>query len=1371
MPNESIKNLDKKRTLERKKQRERKESAYSLEGLCEFVKENGIKLRQDNNNFHKEEARKTKKITEELKDNPDEETPKEIEEAKNIGKEISDQAQKAGDIANSSLDKISEELTKDQILILNNNKAEGIIEKIGLLEIKKNGGEAPDNPAEEAEKADKIARLIENSKYIKEQELLLKKLNSIYESYKNEAYDEAHNNESNKIISKIHKLSLQDENNGRQYRDKVNKIINSKNKDEEQVNHNLKQLLEELKVKQSSEEERENFEEDFEYIMGKYNGDSREIMLTNLLKRINQAGRDEDFKLKERVIDELDEIDKEGKKPEAEEEIIDLMNVVDENQIKEMKKKYAELQQKRNKILASDDSNKTEKFQKNEQEIRKLSRDLNNIGLTRAKLNELTNKVGEAEKEFSKKDEETEKEQKNNKTAKEALKEMGIEINNGDIKGNLKYEIEKESVKIKYENEKAIDELLDKLNLNKEEKENIKNNIELTLNSALDAEAEREFSKLLKYHKGVLAAGIGVGALAGLCSAGARMFGGGWAMKAGKIAGGTILGAGAGFFRGKIRQWMNPGIDAIRKKNVSKLEDIRKAKSEKLFNNNNLKSVAVQEIRRAVFDKFLKGEENAVDNKDNALSIIKNNKEFNSLQPDEQEKLAKSVAVLAGVMNENSKRLGELLEGKTKKGMSEVKKSVLLGGAIGGAVGIAQSIAESPYMPAIAGGAIGGIIMGRAIDIAWAKKEIEKKSQKMVKEIGEIGLAEEKEAKDLSRLKSYLESGALDKYPLAREKAKQILMDEMLKPAIEINQNEVEEENKKLEKEFTRSKIKKILSYTAGIGGGIATGVAGRLIFEHAKDLITTESFTKNSAGGSFKRVTQHFEINKPAESPAEPIADSPPYDPSGKTDPFNTEFKQKLEVAANQPEAAAAAEQEALKSIAAKVAEQEAAVKNIDIEIKGKIDTFSEAIYEAAKQADSKTQDNFIHKVLGAGVKLDDENRGKFLSQAARKLSIANIKTGDELDVKNLVHEGNTVRLKSDGSWDVLKGEGIEDAKIVSELQLRENWADAEGAKHGFNPDEVKFAGDSEHLDMRSFNTQIEGAEVTIDNHGNFSGEVGGKGFSGNISELAEGQTSKEVINESISEAKEAVADQTAEAAIIAPEEAIKTAKTGVEDIFGAKEDITQEKFQEIARLTGVNFEDGIDAGEKSKLQFLAEHQELFKTPEQAQYLFNNSEADFKLITDIKMNSGIGYGALAEKMAVSNLDIKNNIFYGKVLAGDEALSNMKKLLGGADVEKVSFGKNGRAIAELADGKEISILNNGQEGSIEIKKPFLQRQAVFEKKFNTNLSENGLSSVKEELGVEAEDIAEEPVVKAHDDLLEKYGIDKKNVIDLKKEIK
>lgn len=415
-----------------------------------------------------------------------------------------------------------------------------------------------------------------------------------------------------------------------------------------------------------------------------------------------------------------------------------------------------------------------------------------------------------------------------------------------------------------------------------------------------------------------------------------------------------------------------------------------------------------------------------------------------------------------------------------------------------------------------------------------------------------------------------------------------------------------------------------------------------------------------------------------------------------------------------------------------AAVAAKQAAIENIDIEIKGKTDTFSEAIYEAAKQADSKTQDNFIHKVLGDGLKIDDSDRGQFLSRAVRKLSVANIETGDELDVKNLVHKGDFVRLKSTGDWEVVESSGIK-AKVVSELQLRENWADAEGAKHGFESKEVSFAGDGKHLDVRSFNTKVGGVDVAVDNQGHFSGEAGGKGFSGNISELAEGQTAKGAISEAMDSAKGPAVEQAA----AAPEEAIETAEREVRDIFGVKGMIPKQ-LNEIARITGVDLENGIQPNEKLKLEFLAKHPELFNTPDQAQYLFNNTEADFKLITDIKMNSGIGYGALAEKMSASDLDIKNNIFYGKVLAGDEALSNMKKLLGGADVEKVSFGKNGRVIAELADGKEVSILNNEQKGSIEIKKPFLQRQAIFEKKFNASLSENGLSSVKEELGVEVE---------------------------------
>ncbi|MCK4553510.1 hypothetical protein KAU19_00920, partial [Candidatus Parcubacteria bacterium] len=317
-------------------------------------------------------------------------------------------------------------------------------------------------------------------------------------------------------------------------------------------------------------------------------------------------------------------------------------------------------------------------------------------------------------------------------------------------------------------------------------------------------------------------------------------------------------------------------------------------------------------------------------------------------------------------------------------------------------------------------------------------------------------------------------------------------------------------------------------------------------------------------------------------------------YDPSRKIDLFNTEFKKSVEAASKQAET---------ESVAAAAVKQAESVKNIDIKIEGKIDTFSEAIYEAAKQADSKTQDNFIHKVLGNEEVIDDSNRGKFLSQTVRELSVANIETGDDLDVKNLVHEGNIVRLKNDGSWEVLKGQGAADAEAVSELQLRKNWADAEGAKHGFKPEEVNFA-DNEHLDDRSFKTEVNGVEVIVDNQGHFSGEVGGKEFSGDISGLEEGQTAKGAISETIDNAKEEV-----EKAVDTKKIAAKAVKTEVapekisnetrgkliHDFFGgvglAHDDV--EKINEI-----VNLEDGIQHSEEPLLKFLAEHRELINEP-----------------------------------------------------------------------------------------------------------------------------------------------------------------------------
>ncbi len=282
--------------------------------------------------------------------------------------------------------------------------------------------------------------------------------------------------------------------------------------------------------------------------------------------------------------------------------------------------------------------------------------------------------------------------------------------------------------------------------------------------------------------------------------------------------------------------------------------------------------------------------------------------------------------------------------------------------------------------------------------------------------------------------------------------------------------------------------------------------------------------------------------------------------------------------------------------------AEQAEAVKNTDIKIEGKIDTFSEAIYEATKQAASKTQDNFIHhveKLLGKEPSaITDENRDELVRQAVRKLSVANIETGDKLDVKNLLHQGDVVRLKSTGDWEVIESSGIK-AEAVSELQLRENWADIEGAKHGFT-EEVSFAGDNKHLDMGSFNIKVDGVEVMIDDKGNFSGVIEDKEFSGNISEPEKGQTAKEVIEEKISEARKL----GQEAGL---REKRLTEFNEIKDKFNADSTLTMKQAQD---RFGIDFSDNIQPGERAKLEFFISREPYGMTVAEAEKIFDLSQA-----------------------------------------------------------------------------------------------------------------------------------------------------------------
>lgn len=399
----------------------------------------------------------------------------------------------------------------------------------------------------------------------------------------------------------------------------------------------------------------------------------------------------------------------------------------------------------------------------------------------------------------------------------------------------------------------------------------------------------------------------------------------------------------------------------------------------------------------------------------------------------------------------------------------------------------------------------------------------------------------------------------------------------------------------------------------------------------------------------------------------------------------------------------AAVAKQEAMKNIAAKVAEQEAAlIKPLPEYAVQKNDNLWKIIggMDEIKDLEGGRKSNAIANVIEA-IKNDQTKLEALGFENAG--DIHDLEVGQKIDLNEIKEILDTETI---GEESIVEHAQELDNEIVENIEANDK---SIAEFHKAHPDIPLNEKTTEWIIN---NPDVDFKDVIYDK---------------NLGEIAIQETAPE---------------QAVAAAEGAPEETIKTAKGEVRKIFNVA-GMTPARLTEIERLTDANFKDGLDPYERSKVKFLYEHPELFKTPDQAQHLFNNSEVDFKLITDINITSGIDYGSLAEKMDASNFEGKNGIFYGKVLAGDEQLANMKKLLGGADVEKVAFGKNGKVIAELADGRKVSISNDGAKRSIEIKKGFWKK--VFGKMFNTNLSENGLNSVKEELGVKVEDGAEERV--------------------------
>ncbi len=706
------------------------------------------------------------------------------------------------------------------------------------------------------------------------------------------------------------------------------------------------------------------------------------------------------------------------------------------------------------------------------------------------------------------------------KTARETLMNKGLYIDAEDIKFDLEYKFDEKTGELVIylednKNLKDIDDLLKDSHLEQETKEALLMKVTESMNNALDAEATNEYSKFFKHHKTVLLGGALVSAVAGGVSAGARMLGGGLAMQAGKVAGGTILGGFSGAVSGKVREWLNPTIKRMQEKNSRKLKKIRQKIAKKFLTEDNLKIAFAQVVREQALEKIREGvkkTEKGQDIKNNIRDYIDANQSmFGDVDNGERDKLAGMLAHIVSIEDENSrllageidKRLGRDKDGKPR---SQVKRGTVMGSIVGTATGAAQAFLDNPYMPTIASGAIGGVMIGNTYDQGWKKWDRRRYGEQMAAQVEEIAGKEKKEQEDINMLKSYLESGILDEHPTSRENAKNILIGEFLRNTTEANEAGVKEINDKWKEKYRHKKWKRIVAYSGGVITGIGSGIAGRFVFENFKGYFGFKSDSGKSGSNTVGKIDQdkmdqmnamwpkderygqghmpegkqatmdasmnrHHETGPKYPNNAEPMEkegvagqgktvtpeyphNAEPMEKEGVASqhearaqgyPYNAEPMEKEGVAGQgktvtpeYPHNAEPMEKEGVVSDEAVRPE----AKPIEIKIEGKVNTYSEAAYEAVKKADAGTQDNYIRRWLGEGTKVNDDNRAELVRQATRKLSIANIKMGDGNDVKNLVYKGNVGRLYPDGRFEMDTGESHYAPSAVSEEHLRTNAA-----------------------------------------------------------------------------------------------------------------------------------------------------------------------------------------------------------------------------------------------------------------------------------------------------------------------------------------
>ena len=639
-----------------------------------------------------------------------------------------------------------------------------------------------------------------------------------------------------------------------------------------------------------------------------------------------------------------------------------------------------------------------------------------------------------------------------NKKQEDILEDLGLDIKLENIADEIEYELKEDILKLKKKSKKEIEKCLKKLKIefSEDEREQIILNIENILDETINEEALREFSKL-KYHKKVITAGLGVAGVGATVGILTKMSGASIISKTLSSVSGTILGASSGFMKGYVKKIINPQLEKVKKKNKKKFIKIREEKAKEILNSDLIKTLSIQEIRRNALIKIGKGDEGVEEYLKNVKEFLNNFKSTENLNTGEKENLAKAIAVLKDVSQKNEEKVVEEIK----------RKNLLLRGAgfgaLFGAIADAGRYLNNQAGGALISGAVGGFMMGGALD-AYLEKRLNNKNEKKIIEeiegiIKNINEKEEKKPEDLVKLKAVLQSKKLEKYPHILEKARHILSTELLKSVsqktdqmfggeISLDENDIKVKEKEIKNRFDnkyKKRIRKAGAYIVGIGTGVLTGFLAReamaLVKEHQSGGSSSEIASQaEKTGPGVKLAEDELSKFKTASKIASQAEENGPGVKLAENELskfYNREYNH------SHPDADAYQSDDNFRSFSYEGEDNSHDIAAFQ-DIKGNIDTYSEAAYGAVKKAPTGVQDNFIHRYLDQKVQINDENRLTLIQETVRKLSVANLKMGDGNDVQNLVYKGNVGVLKNDGEFEIMKGSAFREAQTVSHAQLQ---------------------------------------------------------------------------------------------------------------------------------------------------------------------------------------------------------------------------------------------------------------------------------------------------------------------------------------------